>query len=259
MAALVALVLAVRTRRRVTEPSVVEHQADRVVGPPGLGGGEAPRELLAAWVAFMKSDLTEAVDALHNRLSVIRLAATSDDPRLTRAQRENLDKIKSEVDRAAKITAGLLRRVNAGAPDSMPRISEEYDVSKLGFARILLVEADDANRIVVTKLFEKLGHRVTSASNGLEAYEVIRAGDLDCIVADLRLPFAGGRTLFEQVEEHMPQMASKFVFVTGDYTNPESRSFLEGTGQPVIGKPYELVELLGAMAQVMLRHVGRGA
>ncbi len=250
--AVVALGLVVRSRRRV--PAVSDTAVGDDVGPAQPEGEKAPRELLAAWVAFLKSDLTEAVNALHNRLGVIALAATSDDPRLTTAQKENLERIKSEVARAAKITSGLLRRVNADAPDSMPKIQEEYDVSKLGFARILLVESDDSHRVVLTKLFERLGHRVSAVSYGLEAYEIIRVGDLDCIIADLRLPYAGGRTLFEQIEQSMPQMASRFVFVTGDYTNPQARSFLDGTGQPVIGKPYELVELLGAMAQVMVRH-----
>jgi len=219
---------------------------------------EAPRELLAAWVLFLRNDLTDAVNSLHNRLSVIRLAASGEETGLSPEQRENLERIRSEVSRAAKITSGLLHRMNATAPDSIPRVYDEYDSSVLGSAQILLVEGDEASRTVMTKLFQRLGHNVTAVTNGLEAFEIIRQQEIDCIIADLRLPYVGGRTLFEQVEERMPHMASRFVFVTGDYTNPESRSFLENTGQPVVGKPYELEELLGAVAQVAAKRVVSG-
>lgn len=226
---------------------------------PQVENGEAPRELLAAWVVFIKNDLTEAANALHNRLNVIRMAAAIEDSGLSAEQREGLERIRSEVARAAKITSGLMRRINAGAPDSIPSTYEEYGGSTIGSVRILLVEGDDANRVVITKLFERLGHRVAAVTNGLDAFEIIRNQQVDCIIADLRLPFVGGRTLFEQVEERLPHMASRFVFVTGDYTNPEARAFLDGTGQPVIGKPYEVEALLGAVAHVASKSAMSGA
>jgi CheY-like chemotaxis protein len=227
-----------------------------------LEGDDAavPRELLTAWVLFLKSDLTEAVNALHNRLSVIGLAASEAELGLPPDRRAHLERIRNEVSRAAKITSGLLRRINASAPDTMPQLEEHPAGAAPGPARILLVEDDEANRTIMTKLFERLGYQVTGVANGVDAFEVIKLQELDCIVSDLRLPYVGGRTLFEQVEERMPQMASRFVFVTGDYTNPVSRSFLDSTGQPVIGKPYDLEALLGAVSQVIGKQaIGTGS
>jgi len=212
---------------------------------------EPPREVLAAWVQFLRGDITEAVNALNNRLNVIAANASMEERNLTDEQKHLLEQIRTEVGRAAKITAGLLRKVTAMAPDTAPAVIHAYDGSSLGTANILLVEDDDANRAVIRKLFERLGHRVTSVTNGLDAYEVLRAGEVDCVISDVRLPFAGGRTLFEQVEQNLPHLASRFVFVTGDYTNPESREFLDQTGQPVVGKPYELDNLLGAVAAIL--------
>ena len=97
---------------------------------------------------------------------------------------------------------------------------------------------------------------VGEASNGLEALELLKLNPpVDCIVCDLRMPVLGGESLFEQLETLMPNMASRFVFVTGDYTDPETRAFLERSGQPVVAKPYEVAELLGAVATI-LRRVG---
>jgi DNA-binding response OmpR family regulator len=49
----------------------------------------------------------------------------------------------------------------------------------------------------------------------------------------------------------MPNLVRRFVFVTGDFTTPDSRAFLERTGQPVVAKPYEVAELLAAVALVL--------
>jgi CheY-like chemotaxis protein len=144
-----------------------------------------------------------------------------------------------------------MRRVTAMAPDTMPLALYEYDGEGVEPAHILVVENDEANRSVMVRLFQSLGHDVTAVTDGRDAFDVLERDPIDCVISDMRLPYVGGRTLFEQVEEKLPHIASRFVFVTGDYTRPESREFLERTGQPFVGKPYELNELLGAVAETL--------
>ena len=242
------------TDEREEEPEPVPSLAR----PSWIEGEGAPRELMAAWVQFLKADISEAVNALHNRLNVIAANSAIDGPNLTGEQRGKLEQIRVEVGRATQITSGLLHRVSSAAPDAIPAVVHEYDGSDLGSASILLVENDDPNRVVILKLLERLGLSVTGVTNGLQAYDVLEDGEVDCVISDLRLPFVGGRTLFEQVEQNMPHLASRFVFVTGDYTNPESREFLDQTGQPVIGKPYEVEALLGAVATILRKRPGQG-
>ncbi len=68
---------------------------------------EPPRELLSAWVEFLKDDLARAANALNNRLNVIaRLAENLAEVRLTREEKADAQQILSEVQRAAKITQG---------------------------------------------------------------------------------------------------------------------------------------------------------
>ena len=202
----------------------------------------------------------EAVNALNNCLNAISntaAAATSD--KLTPEQKQALDRIRSEGKRAAEITTGLFRRIHAVAPDTVPPVVFELDGSKTPSGRILLVEDDEANRTVVRKVFERLGHEVTAVTNGLEAFTELEAAGADCIICDVKLPHLDGRSLFEQVEQQMPHLASRFVFVTGDYTNPATLRFLELTGQPYIGKPYELETLLGAVVAILQHRIRNGS
>ena len=261
-AAVVALVLASRSRSSLRRPDPTSEVFEVDDGPMRhLDDGHLRpgRELLSAWVQFLRSAIAEAANALHNRLNVIAAAAEMDLSNLTKEQKRALNQIKVEVSRATKISNGLMRRVTAMAPDTAPPVGYEYDGEGMEPARILVVEDDDANRSVMVRLFESLGHDVTPVTDGREAFDVLEQNPIDCVISDIRLPYVGGRTLFEQVEEKLPHLASRFVFVTGDYTRPESRAFLERTGQPFIGKPYELNELLGAVAATLKRRPSSSA
>jgi CheY-like chemotaxis protein len=220
----------------------------------------APHELLVAWVQFLKTDIMEAVNTLNNRLNVIsHTVSEATSQGLTPETRQAFDRIRNEVERATKISSGLLHRVHALAPDTMPPVLFEYDGSKIPPGRILLVENDEANRSVISKVFERLGQQVTAVSNGFEAFAALEAAEPDCIISDIRLPYLDGRTLFEQVEHQKPHLAARFVFVTGDYTNPATIKFLQTTGQPYIGKPYELETLLGAVAAILQNRINDGS
>ncbi len=261
-AAIVALLLASRSPSALRRPDPTKEVFEVDDGPmPQLDGSHMRpgRELLSAWVQFLRSAIAEAANALHNRLNVIAAVADMDSSNLTKEQQRALSQIKIEVARAAKISNGLMRRVTTMAPNTSPVALYEYDGEGMEPARILIVEDDDANRSVMVRLFQSLGHEVTAVTDGRDAFEELKLRPIDCVISDIRLPYVGGRTLFEQVEERLPHLASKFVFVTGDYTRPESREFLERTGQPFIGKPYELNELLGAVAMTLKRRLSISA
>jgi len=250
-----AFILTIRSNRARTDDVASQNaQAAQEPSPERAEGtsGDEHHELLAAWVQFLKADILEAVNALHNRLNVIAhtaAEATSNDhtPELSQA----LTRIRSEGERAAKITTGLLSRVDALAPDAVPPVVFEFDGSRLPSGRILLVEDDEANRNVLSKVLRRLGQEVTPVANGFDAFTVLESVEADCIICDIKLPYLDGRTLFEQVEQRLPHLASRFVFVTGDYTNPDTLSFLKLSGQPCVGKPYELETLLGAVAVIL--------
>lgn len=230
---------------------------DPALSVEALKSGRVPTEVLSAWVEFLRQEVAEAANGLNNRLQVIDalrrdLASQGSE---TPEVRQRLEQLGTELDRASGITRSLLRRVTAFAPDTLPAAVEEWQEHPVPPGHILVIDDDAGNRAVMSRLFERFGHRVTAVSNGLEAYEIVRERDgaFDCIVCDVQMPALGGRSLFEQLEEEWPVLLRRFVFVTGDYTRPESRTFLDRTGQPVVGKPFELTELMNAV-RVTLAH-----
>jgi len=57
---------------------------------------------------------------------------------------------------------------------------------------ILLVEDNNVNRIVATKLLEQLGYQIDSAENGIKAIEAVNQKDYDLIFMDIQMPEMDG-------------------------------------------------------------------
>jgi CheY-like chemotaxis protein len=57
---------------------------------------------------------------------------------------------------------------------------------------ILIIEDDAASRMLLEKLLNSMGHQVKSTGAVLPAFEMIRKGDLDLIMMDIRLPGLSG-------------------------------------------------------------------
>jgi CheY-like chemotaxis protein len=132
-----------------------------------------------------------------------------------------------------------LARATAATP-SLPKL------------RILVVDDDAVNRQAMRLLLEREGHEVVAVENGLEAIERLGpASDrFDAVVTDLQMPRLGGRALYEQLREQRPQLAQRFVFVTGDRARDETRRFLDECGQPSVMKPYDFNDLISAIGDV---------
>src|SRR5438477_36806 len=217
------------------------------------------------------------LNALNNRLAAIGALAdllhgSPLDPERARA----LVLLHGEVRRAAEITSHFLELARALAQSAggnlrlrprggstgaevvvtLPRslLGAQTPLStpaeSLPRLRILVVDDDAVNRQAMVLLLEREGHQIVAVENGLEAME--RLGDrdntFDAIVSDLQMPRLGGRAMYEQLVNSRPLVAKRFVFVTGDKARDETRSFLEDCGQPSVAKPYDLGDLINAIA-----------
>lgn len=111
-------------------------------------------------------------------------------------------------------------------------------LSELGSGEhILVVEDDDATRLALCEILESFGYRVSSASDGVEAWKLIRRenGKLDLVVSDLVMPNMGGRELYDQVSETFPDL--KMVLITGYPLGTHTRELLDRQRVTWLQKP----------------------
>jgi adenylate cyclase len=65
--------------------------------------------------------------------------------------------------------------------------------------RLLVVDDNKVNRLLLGRGLEQQGHAVAFASNGREALEMLRAGHYDLILLDIQMPELDGYQVLEQV------------------------------------------------------------
>jgi class 3 adenylate cyclase len=68
-----------------------------------------------------------------------------------------------------------------------------------GAARLLVVDDNKVNRLLLTRSLELQGHRVASAANGRIALELLRGESFDLLLLDMEMPEMDGFQVLEQL------------------------------------------------------------
>ena len=118
---------------------------------------------------------------------------------------------------------------------------------------VLVVDDEPAIRTAVARYLSSLGHHVDVAASGREALERLSSRSFDLILLDLRMPDMAGDALYRELIARDAAHAGRIVFITGeDSSSPDTQSFLQASGRPVIGKPFSLDDLRRALALATL-------
>ena len=121
-------------------------------------------------------------------------------------------------------------------------------------SRILLVDDEPDVAGVLADLLRAGQAQVETASDGRAALEKLAQAEYDLILCDVRMPGLDGPDLYRSLSLTRPELLSRFVFLTGDTLNPESRDFVRQTGAPCLGKPFDFDEMYRMIARVLGNH-----
>ena len=111
-------------------------------------------------------------------------------------------------------------------------------------SRALVIEDEQALGDAVAASLSDEGFAVDRAANGEEGLSRLADRRYDVVICDLKMPKVDGVALFAQVSARMPDIRSRFVFVTGDVAGTETERFLEESGCRWIPKPFRLRDLV---------------
>ena len=116
---------------------------------------------------------------------------------------------------------------------------------------VLIVDDSREVSTVYGQVLERAGYMVKAVDNGLAAFAELQQGRYAVILLDILMPFLEGKSFFRQLETDFPEMTKRVVFVTGMAGDDETREFLEQTGQPLLQKPVDADQLVGAVRKMM--------
>lgn len=116
---------------------------------------------------------------------------------------------------------------------------------------ILIIDDEPGILSALAYLLRRDGYQVDTASNGRLALERLQRRAYDLILCDLRMPELDGPGLYRELEEHLPHLSRRVIFLTGDTLSPEAREFLEKAGVSRLNKPFRAAEVRRAVRQAL--------
>lgn len=122
-----------------------------------------------------------------------------------------------------------------------------------GEEQILLVEDEDGLRRVAQRALERVGYRVITAADGMEALEAYRdhAASVDLIITDVVMPKLGGLALYRTLRQEGHSV--RFLFTSGYAAHEIVRGDLPEGDLSLLQKPWTLADLTLRVREVLDR------
>ncbi|MEI9897458.1 MAG: response regulator [Chthoniobacter sp.] len=127
------------------------------------------------------------------------------------------------------------------------------ETTELEIKNVLLVDDDVDLANTLKLLLESHNFIVTTSCNGADALREVMAFDFDVIICDMLMPKMAGDMFYLAVQKIKPQLAPRFLFVTGHADNPKVDSFLKSIDAEVVFKPVLTEELVRMISLVLRR------
>ena len=104
----------------------------------------------------------------------------------------------------------------------------EDDVDQRRDARkALVVDDEESNAALVRRVLASAGYDVESTTLSRRALVMIERTAYDAVICDVKMPELSGQELYGRVCQIRPEMARRFIFITGDIDGEDTRKFLE--------------------------------
>lgn len=146
-----------------------------------------------------------------------------------------------------KFRLPFLSSTEATAQQS-PRIQESDFITKS--IKVLVVEDNTVNQLVIKKILEKLGHDVTLVMNGEEALATIQTNEFDLILMDWHMPILDGveatkriRSLGEKYEKQL------IIGLTANVFDEDRKTCLDAGMNDVLKKPLTIEDFQICLAK----------
>ena len=116
--------------------------------------------------------------------------------------------------------------------------------------RILVVEDDDVARELVRRTLVRRGYEVTTAADGIEAYELAVKVVPDLIITDIQMPAADGAHLVRRVRD-TPELLLTPIIVTTGYGSGSATLTLAQGADAFEPKPVDPESLLRSVERLL--------
>ena len=120
-----------------------------------------------------------------------------------------------------------------------------------GLATILVVENETSNRILIERVLSTSGYRCLSASNGLEALDILDREQVDLILTDLSMPVLDGYRATQLMRARPGLEKVPIVAVTAFALHDEGEAAKQIGCTEYLTKPFKPRQLLEVVERLL--------
>lgn len=111
---------------------------------------------------------------------------------------------------------------------------------------VLVIEDDDAIRVLISALCARLGLTVEVAADGVAGVAMIRKRNYDALLLDLMLPKINGFEVLREVRASAPSLLARTIIITA-VSDATLRDFDGGGTLALLRKPFDIADLHDAL------------
>ena len=136
--------------------------------------------------------------------------------------------------------------------DEVPLTQTASVTRKLPSMRLLVVDDNAVNRMVLARLLEKDEHDVVSVSSGREALDYLNDHEVDAVLMDILMPGMDGITTMKRIRamESRNSMVP-VIAITANVKKGDSKLVLDSGMDGFVGKPFRYEELLTVLQKAL--------
>ena len=115
-------------------------------------------------------------------------------------------------------------------------------------ARILIVDDEEMDRVLLADILRRAGHETLFAANGRAALRLCRKSDIDLVVTDIVMPELNGLELLESLLEADPWV--RVIAISGITAKKLNQAARSGA-KAILTKPVDPEELLREISRAL--------
>jgi signal transduction histidine kinase/ActR/RegA family two-component response regulator len=118
---------------------------------------------------------------------------------------------------------------------------------KLPSLRVLIVDDNAVNRMVLARLLEKDGHQVIALNDGRAAVDYLSNHEMDIVLMDIQMPVMDGLSATKAIRQNNLQLP--IIAITANYADEDQRAALASGMNGFLAKPFRHEELLRVLQE----------
>ncbi len=122
--------------------------------------------------------------------------------------------------------------------------------------RILIIDDEENILQVLRKALQREGYDTDTVLDANKGLSILSSSEYDLILCDIEMPRMNGIEFYREIEERLPGMADRILFMTGEILSPNIQKFLHERRVSILAKPFDLPTLYQGVHDALGRSSG---